>query len=86
MHQVLKLNMQGLSAYQIARRLSVAPTTVYTSLNVAKKNFVAADKMLDELKGLGWPDRLPEIERKIRSGSPKERKTMASVEIPFKMG
>jgi hypothetical protein len=86
MYEALKLNLQGLSVYKIARRLNLDPPAVYPSLKSAKKNFAAADKMLSELKALGWPEQLPEIERKIRSGSPKERKTMASVEIPFKMG
>ena len=88
MHEILKLNLQGLSAYKIARKLGLDPPTVYASLSSAKMNFAAADKMLGELKALGWPERLPEIERQIRSGSPKQKRMAATArdEISFKMG
>ena len=50
-------------------------------------NFATADKMLGELKALGWPERLPEIEQQIRSGSQRQRRTVPKdSEIPFKMG
>jgi hypothetical protein len=88
MHEILKLRLQGLSAYKIAKELHMDPPTVYTSLSSAKQNFAAADKMLGELKALGWPDQLPEIEQQIRSRNPKQRRATATrdSEIPFKMG
>ena len=75
MHEILKLNLQGLSAYKIARKLSLDPPTVYGSLKAAKENFAKTDKMLDELKALGWPNRLPEVEQQIRSASKKHKKS-----------
>ena len=87
MFEVLKLNMQRLSAYEIARKLQMDPPAVYPSLNKAKENFAAADKMIKELKALGWPEKLPEIEQQIRNRSPKQRRAAPKdTEIPFKMG
>ena len=54
MFNILKLNLQGFSPYRIARKLEMDPPSVYVSLKAAKKNFSEADKMLQELKGLGW--------------------------------
>jgi hypothetical protein len=84
MHEILKLNLQGLSAYKIARKLNLDPPTVYASLKAAKQNFARADKMLDELKALGWPQNLPKIEQQIRNKSPTSPTTKE--EIPLKMG
>ena len=67
MFEVLKLYLQGFSAYRIARKLSLDPPAVYASLKSAKQNFVQADKMLTELKVLGWPTKLLEAEGQIRN-------------------
>jgi hypothetical protein len=68
------------------------PPTVYVSLKAAKQNFAEADKMLGELKALGWPEKLPEIASKIRRGA-QQKRTVAqetvptrSEEIAFKLG
>jgi hypothetical protein len=89
MHEILKLRLQGLSAYKIAKELHMDPPTVYTSLSSAKQNFAAVDKMLGELKALGWPERLLEVEQQIRSESPWQRRAVAAPkddDVPFKMG
>lgn len=85
MFKILKLNLQGHSAYQVARKLSMDPPTVYTSLKAAKRNFAKADAMLNELKALGWPLKLPEIEQEIRNKSPKKYRK-ETTEIAFRMG
>ena len=91
MFDILKLNMQGLSPYKIARKLTMDPPSVYTSLKAAKINFVEADKMIQELKALGWPDKLDEVEQSIRGRSAITRKIVLEKpepkqEIAFKMG
>ena len=78
MHQILKLYLQGLSAYKIARKLNLDPPMVYTSLKAAKKNFVEADKMIIELKKLGWPDKLAETKKANRT---HERRTAAQAQV-----
>ena len=62
MYEILKLRLQGFSAYKIARKLNQDPPMVYKSLKAAKQNFAEIDKMLMELKALGWPQKLAEIE------------------------
>ena len=65
--KVLKMTLQGLSPYKIARKLGIDPPSVYSSLEAAKRNFPKADEMVTELKALGWPDKLPEIQQQIRN-------------------
>ena len=91
MFDILKLHLQGLSSYRIARKLNMDPPSVYTSLKAAKGNFAEVDKMLTELKALGWPDKLNEVEQTIRSRSAITRKVILEKpelkqEIAFKMG
>jgi len=88
----LKLRLQGFSAYKIARKLNLDPPTVYRGLNFAEKNFAEVDKMLAELKALGWPEKLPEVESQI-SRRAHQNRTVAqetlptrSEEIAFKLG
>jgi hypothetical protein len=92
MFEILKLRLQGFSAYKIARKLNLDPPTVYRGLNFAEKNFAEVDKMLTELKALGWPEKLPEVESQI-SRRAHQNRTVAqetlsaqSEEIAFKLG
>jgi len=92
MFEILKLRLQGFSAYKIARKLNLDPPTVYRGLNFAEKNFAEVDKMLTELKALGWPEKLPEVESQI-SRRAHQNRTFAqetvptqSEEIAFKLG
>ena len=91
MFQILKLHLQGLSAYRIARKLGLDPPMVYASLKAAKTNFAEAEKMLTELKTLGWPVKLPEIEKQIRTRAHHKRTAQApnptrNEEIALKLG
>jgi hypothetical protein len=81
MHEILKLHLQGLSAYKIARMLNQDPPTVYASLKAAKQNFAEADKMLGELKALGWPEKVPEIASQINRGT-QHKRTVAQETLP----
>jgi len=81
MHEILKLHLQGLSTYKIARMLDQDPPTVYVSLKAAKQNFAEADKMLGELKALGWPEKLPEIASKM-SRRAHQNRTVAQETLP----
>jgi len=92
MFEILKLRLQGFSAYKIARKLNLDPPTVYRGLNFAERNFAEVDKMLTELKALGWPEKLPEIASQI-SRRARQNRTVAqetlltqSEEIAFKLG
>ncbi|MCJ7431255.1 helix-turn-helix domain-containing protein [Candidatus Bathyarchaeota archaeon] len=92
MFEILKLRLQGFSAYKIARKLNLDPPTVYRGLNFAEKNFAEVGKMLTELKALGWPEKLPEVESQI-SRRAHQNRTVAqetvptqSEEIAFKLG
>jgi len=92
MFEILKLYLQGLSAYKIARKLNLDPPMVYASLKAAKTNFAEAEKMIKELKALGWPEKLPEVESQSRRGA-QQKRTVAqetlltrSEEIAFKLG
>jgi transcriptional regulator len=92
MFEILKLYLQGLSAYKIARKLKLDSPMVYASLKAAKTNFAEAEKMIKELKALGWPEKLPEVESQISRGAQQNR-TVAqetvptrSEEIAFKLG
>ena len=51
---------------------------VYASLKAAKKNFVEVDKMIIELKKLGWPDKLAEVEKANRA---HERRTGTQAQV-----
>lgn len=91
MFQILKLHLQGLSAYKIARKLNLDPPMVYASLKAAKTNFAETEKMLTELKTLGWPVKLPEIEKEIRARAHQKRTAQAPThaqpqEIAIKLG
>jgi len=84
MFEILKLRLQGYSAYKIARKLNLDPPTVYRGLDFAEKNFATVEKMLIELKTLGWPMKLPEVEEQIRSKHPKKQTAIAQ-EIAIKV-
>jgi hypothetical protein len=86
MFEILKLRLQGYSAYKIARKLNMDPPTVYRRLNFAEKNFAEVDKMLTELKALGWPMKLPEVEQQIRNKTSRKKKAAVESEIAIKMG
>jgi hypothetical protein len=81
MFEILKLRLQGFSAYKIARKLNLDPPTVYRGLNFAEKNFAEVDKMLTELKALGWPEKLPEVESQI-SRRAHQNRTVAQETLP----
>lgn len=83
MFQILKLYLQGLSAYKIARKLALDPPMVYASLKAAKQNFAETDRMLAELKTLGWPVRLLEVEKQLRARAHQKR---TAQEIAPKLG
>jgi transcriptional regulator len=91
MFQILKLHLQGLSAYKIARKLNLNPPMVYASLKAAKTNFAEAENMLTQLKALDWPARLPEIEKQIHARAHQKRTAQApnptrSEEVALKLG
>jgi hypothetical protein len=73
MLSILKLNLRGYSAYRIARKLEIDPPTVYASLKAARKNFAEADKMLMELKAIGWPEKTPETKQGTQQPTLHER-------------
>jgi hypothetical protein len=81
MHEILKLRLQGFSAYKIARKLNQDPPMVYKSLKAGKRNFAEIDKMLMELKALGWPEKLPEVESQISRGA-QQKRTVAQETVP----
>jgi len=92
MFEILKLYLQGLSAYKIARKLKLDSPMVYVSLKAAKTNFAEAEKMIEELKALGWPEKVREVESQI-SRRAHQNRTVAqetlltqSEEIAFKLG
>jgi hypothetical protein len=65
---------------------------VYVSLKAAKTNFAEAEKMIKELKALGWPEKVPEVESQI-SRRAHQNRTVAqetlltrSEEIAIKLG
>jgi hypothetical protein len=84
MFEILKLRLQEYSAYKIARKLNMDPPTVYRGLDSAEKNFATVEKMLIELKALGWPTKLPEVEEQIRNKSSHKKITVE--DVAFKMG
>ena len=90
MHEILKLRLQGLSAYKIARKLEVEPPTVYAALKAAKQNFPEAEKMINELRALGWPSKLVEVERAQQRRTAAHAQTfetsVRSEEIALKLG
>jgi transcriptional regulator len=91
MFQILKLHLQGLSAYKIARKLNLNPPMVYASLKAAKTNFAEAENMLTQLKTLGWPAKLPEIEKQIHARAHQKRTAQTpnpiqSEEVALKLG
>jgi hypothetical protein len=81
MFEILKLYLQGLSAYKIARKLNLDPPMVYVSLKAAKTNFAEAEKMIEELKALGWPEKVPEVASQISRGVHQNR-TVAQETVP----
>jgi hypothetical protein len=86
MFEILKLRLQGNSAYRIARKLNIDPPTVYRGLDSAEKNFATVERMLIELKALGWPMKLPEVEEQIRNRTSHKKKAVTETEIAIKMG
>ena len=84
MCDVLKLILQGKSCYAIARELDMDPPSIYVSYHAAKENLPKIDKMLTELKALGWPDKLAQAEEDIRTKSPR-RRTKGTPEIAMKL-
>ncbi len=90
MLEILKLRLQGLSAYRIARKLEVDPPTVYAGLKAARKNFAAADEMISELKARGWPQKLEEIEKhnseRIQEKKRATQQASRNEEIAIKLG
>ena len=69
---ILKIQLaEQISAYKIARKLNRAPSSVYRSIGLAKENLHKVEKVLFELKQLGYPDGL-EIKKKRAE---KRRKT-----------
>ena len=85
MCDVLKLILQGKSCYAIARELEMDPPSIYVSYHAAKENLPKIDKMLTELKALGWPDKLAQVEAEIRTKSPR-RRAKGTLEIAMKLG
>ena len=79
MYRILKLRLQGLSAYKIARKLDIEPPTVYAALKAAKQNFPQAEKMIKELKALGWPEKLLEVENTSRA---QQKRTATHPQTP----
>jgi predicted transcriptional regulator len=67
MFEATKLYLQGFSAYKVSKKLNISPPAVYASLATAKQNFQEADKMLNELKSIGWPQKLPDTEAQTSS-------------------
>jgi hypothetical protein len=67
MFQILKLHLQGLSAYRIARKLNLDPPMVYASLKAAKTNFGEAENMLTQLS-----PRLASQAPRRRKANPRE--------------
>jgi hypothetical protein len=64
---------------------------VYASLKAAKTNFGEAENMLTQLKALGWPARLPDVEKQIRARVHQKRAAQApnptqSEEVALKLG
>jgi hypothetical protein len=62
MFQILKLRLQGDTGYKIARKLKIDPPEAYRTLKTANANFLEAERMLEELKQLGWPEKLREVQ------------------------
>jgi len=85
MFLILKMYMQKKSPYKIARELNVSPPLVYKSLEQAEKNFVKADKMLNELKLLGWPEKVQEAHEQLQKRTAQKPEPDLK-EIPLKFG
>lgn len=67
---ILKIQLaERVSTYKIARKLNRAPSSVYRSIGLAKENLARAEKLLSELKQLGYPEGL-EIKKR---GARKKR-------------
>jgi DNA-binding CsgD family transcriptional regulator len=56
--QVLRLKLQGLSAYAIAREFGKEPRTAYRSIDNACKKLEEAKKTLEWAQQLGYPEKL----------------------------
>jgi hypothetical protein len=74
MLRILKMHLEGKSPYRIARELDLDPPNAYATLKRARRNFAEADKMLTELKALGWPDKLG------------QKAAEAETEFPMRLG
>lgn len=57
--ETLKLNLQGASPYEIARKLGMNPPAVYDSLKAAKRNYWIAKLQLQELEAIGFSEKIP---------------------------
>ena len=56
--KVLKLKLEGFSAYAIAREFGKEPRTAYRSIENARKKLEEAEKDLEWAKQLGFPEKL----------------------------
>ena len=81
MFQILKLKIQGDTAYRIARKLNLDTSQVYRTLEFAKANFEEANRMIEELKRLGWPEIL-KTDTSTGSRAEKKRRTTQIPEVP----
>ena len=81
MFQILKLKIQGDTAYRIARKLNLDTSQVYRTLEFAKANFEEANRMIEELKRLGWPEIL-KTETPTGSKTEKKRRTAQTSKVP----
>ena len=93
MFEILKMRLQGDTGYRIARKLNMDPPEAYRTLRIANVNFLKMARMLDELRELGWPEKLKEIENVNQASKGRritrkeEQETPArSNEIPIKLG
>jgi hypothetical protein len=81
MFQILKLKIQGDTAYRIARKLNMDPPQVYRTLEFAKANFQEANRMIEELKRLGWPEIL-KTDTPTAGKTEKKRRTAQTSKVP----
>jgi hypothetical protein len=79
MLQILKLRLQGDTGYKIARKLKIDPPEAYRTLKTANANFLEADRMLEELKQLGWPGKLKEVQTVNQA---QKRRRIARQQVP----
>lgn len=84
MFEILKLHLEGKSAYFIAREFAMDPPSIYRCLKTAERNFEETERMLAELKALGWPAKLAEVKQELRNRSP--RRAATEEPIALKLG